>query len=98
MLPVRLRPEAVAELAHAWAWYEDHQRGLGDDFGACIDEAISSISRGPLLHAAVDADVRRCLGRRFPYGVFDLIAPDHIEVLAVFHAARDPGDWRERVG
>ena len=98
MLPVRLRPEALAELTGAWAWYEDQRPGLGDDFRACVDEAIASISLDPLVHSVVGANVRRGLVRRFPYGVFYLVEPDHIEVLAVFHAAREPRNWRERVG
>jgi len=34
MLPVRLRPAALAELTEAWRWYEAQRDGLGDEFRA----------------------------------------------------------------
>ncbi len=98
MFPVRLRPEALDELSEAWAWYEAQRAGLGDEFRACVDAAVAEVSREPELAPQVRGEVRRKLLQRFPYALFYLLEPEHVEVLAVFHLARDPNRWQERSG
>lgn len=97
MLPVRIRPEALVELAAAWSWYEAQRDGLGDEFRACVDVAMAEVARDPLMWPKVRGDVRRRMTRRFPYAVLYLAEDDHIEVLAVFHSSRDPREWKSRV-
>ena len=96
MLPVRLRPEALEELAEAWRWHEAQRDGLGDEFRSCIDVAIAEVSRDPLMWPKVRGEVRRRMVRRFPYAVLYLADIDHIEVLGVFHSSRDPRHWKSR--
>ncbi len=96
MLPIRLRPEALNELTEAWRWHEGQRQGLGDEFRACVDAVMAEIARAPLLSAKVQGDVRRRVLKRFPFSVIYLTEPDHVEVLAVFHSARDPQSWQER--
>ena len=98
MLRVRLRPVALAELTDAWRWYEEQREGLGDEFRACVDTAVAEIGRSPLAWPRVRGEVRRRVVRRFPFAVLYLIEPQHIEVLAVFHSARDPQRWQGRLG
>ena len=43
-----VRPEAEAELAEAFEWYEQQVAGLGGRFLLSIDAAINSIRRDPL--------------------------------------------------
>ncbi len=96
MLPVRLRPEALAELTAAWWWYEDQRGGLGDEFQTCVDAAIAEIARSPLAWQQIHGETRRRFVRRFPYSIIYVAEFDHIEVLAVFHSSRDPEIWRSR--
>jgi toxin ParE1/3/4 len=84
-------------LTEAWRWYEEQHEGLGDEFRACIDAALAEISRAPLMWPRVHGEVRRRVVRRFPYAVIYLAERTHVEVLAVFHASRDPSHWRSRV-
>lgn len=98
MLPVRLRPIALAELTDAWRWYEEQREGLGDEFRACVDAAMAEIGRTPLAWPRVRRDARKRVVRRFPYAVNYLVESQHIEVLAVFHTSRDPKVWQERMG
>ncbi len=97
MYAVRLRPEAVTELTEAWRWYETQREGLGDEFRACIDAAIAEVARSPLMWPKIHADARRRLVKRFPYAVIYLVEAAHVEVIAVFHASRDPNHWGSRV-
>jgi len=91
-----LRPEARKDLRDAATWYEDRREGLGGDF---IDEFLGCISRieeHPESYELVDVDVRRAVLRRFPYAIFYVIEPGHIEVLSVLRCSRDPEIWRSR--
>ncbi len=93
---VEIRPEAEADLAEAFAWYEERRPGLGDRFLLSVEAALSAIQRYPESSPVVHAQVRRALLRRFPYGVFYTVKESAIVVLAVFHCAREPRRWRER--
>ena len=92
-----IRPEAEAELAAAFAWYEKRVSGLGSEFLLCVDAVLISIGRNPQHSALVHRNVRRALTRRFPYEVFFVVDGERIVVLAVFHARRDPKRWQERL-
>lgn len=98
MLPVRLRPVALAELTDAWHWYEEQREGLGDEFRACADATMAEIGRAPLAWPRVRGEARRRRVRRFPYAVIYIVEAQHIEVLAVFHTSRDPRQWQSRLG
>lgn len=88
--PVIVRPEARQELAEAYRWYEDKRVGLGEELLLVVDAAIEQIRRSPETFPIIHRNVRRVLTRRFPYGVFYLVEPERIVVLAVFHGRRDP--------
>jgi len=93
---VTIRPEAEADLAEAFAWYEERRVGLGDRFLLSVEAALSTIKRYPESFPVVHRQVRRALLRRFPYGVFYTVADTTIVVLAVFHCGRDPRRWQAR--
>lgn len=97
MRHVNIRPQALDELERAWIWHEEQRLGLGDEFQACVDAALAADARDPLAWPRVEGEVRRLLVRRFPYAILYLVEPDRIEVLAVFHGARDPREWRRRM-
>ncbi|WP_293161759.1 hypothetical protein [Okeania sp. SIO2C9] len=45
----------------------------------------------------IDEDIRRCLMRKFPYGILYTIEDNFILILAVMHCSREPGYWKDRV-
>jgi toxin ParE1/3/4 len=61
-----VRPEAEAELAQGFEWYESRLPGLGLDFIRAVDNLFNSILRNPLKYPVVYKAVRRGLTRRFP--------------------------------
>jgi plasmid stabilization system protein ParE len=63
-----------------------------------LDAALLAIEKRPLAYQEVEGEVRRALTRRFPYGVFCVVEPQRIVVLAVLHTARDPQVWKARTG
>jgi len=91
-----IRPEAEQELVEAFDWYEERVRGLGSEFLMAVDATVHAIIRKPLQFVKVHKNVRRALLRRFPYAVCFLVEENRIVILAVFHAKRDPKQWKER--
>ena len=95
-LKIYVRPAALDELDRAWSWYEEQRLGLGDEFRACVDAALEAAARDPRAYPRVEGELRRVLVRRYPYAVMYLVEADRVEVIAVFHGARDPREWRRR--
>jgi plasmid stabilization system protein ParE len=92
-----IAPEAELDIAEAFAWYEDRRLGLGEEFLSCVDACLATIRRAPELHSMIHESYRRALVRRFPYAIFYEYAEGIAIVYGVFHTARDPGKWRQRL-
>lgn len=91
------RPEAESELIEAYEWYESRQQDLGNDFLLCVEAALSSIQRNPTLYPVVHKKVRRALIHRFPFGIYYMVYSEQILIISVFHASRNPKQWKSRV-
>lgn len=92
-----LAPQVEQDIAQAYDWYEKCRYGLGEEFLSCIEACVQRICRTPELHAKVHEDYRRVLVRRFPYAIFYEYAGGTVTIYCVFHTARDPQKWRERL-
>lgn len=89
MSVLRRHPLVRADISEAINWYEDQQPGLGLEFAADFLSHHRQLGRDAHLHAVRFADVRRLNLDRFPYGLFYVIRPAEIWLLAVLHASRD---------
>jgi plasmid stabilization system protein ParE len=85
-----VQPEAEADLAEAFRWYETRRTGLGHAFLDEVSHAFSRISDQPLRYAPVHREARRVLLRRFPYAVYYVARVDRVFVLATLHQRRNP--------
>ena len=93
-----VRAEAEADLAASQLWYEEQHEGLGARFIAEVDGTFRRIQANPLAFTLVRGKLRRALLHRFPFCVFYALTDQHIVVVAVLHAARDPRLWEKRLG
>ena len=89
---------AEIELDEAFKWYEAQQQNLGMQFLMEFDAAIRRISAYPKSYTLLDNEVRRCLIKRFPYGVLYGIDADTVVIIAVAHLHRKPNYWVTRLG
>ncbi len=89
---------AQAELDEAFSWYENQQENLGVQFLTEFDAAIRRIAAFPKSYVMLGSDIRRCLIKRFPYGVLYGIDADRIIIIAVAHLHRKPNYWVGRLG
>jgi plasmid stabilization system protein ParE len=98
MKPTAFAPAACAEFDAAAAWYESRAKEFGEKFTDSIDEILGRIAQSPAEFPIWDGDrrFRRAVAQRFPYIIFFRELPDSIEVIAIAHAAREPGYWLRR--
>lgn len=89
-------PEASADVAQAYAWYEDCAPGLGEEFLRCVEAAVLTIQRHPQLYPVAMDSFRHALIRRFPFQVFYEPTADAIVIYSVFHCSQDPQTWKKR--
>jgi plasmid stabilization system protein ParE len=94
ILELIIHPEAEADIAEAFDWYETRVPGLGSEFLLVLDALFNSILRNHLIYPAVYKNVRRALTRRFPYAVFFITEDTKVVVLSVFHVKRSPRIWK----
>ena len=92
-----LTREAEADLADAFAWYEQQASRLGHEFLEVTEDLFLRIAENPWLYQEVDYGVRRALTQRFPYAVYYLPEDETVVVLAILHQARDPDHWTRRL-
>ncbi len=89
-------PEARTEFLEAINYFEDCEAGLGLEFSREIYATIHRVIGFPSAWSPFFTNTRRCLVRRFPYGVIYRIRNEAIEILAVMQLNREPDYWRTR--
>ena len=89
-------PEALKEYADAVRYYTEQRTEVAQAFINAIEDAVYRGRESPTRYNAIDDDVRRCMTRRFPYGILYTIEQDYILILAVMHCSREPGYWKSR--
>jgi len=97
---VILHPAAEDELRAIMRWYEDRGEGLGARFLLAAHGVFGRIDALPFAFPEHpdDARARRALVRGWPYVVaFAMTADGESHVVAVYHARREPGYWRDRL-
>jgi len=85
-----VRPDAEADIAAAYDWYEEQREGLGREFLEEVSVAIDAVQAEPLRFPAIFRTLRRALVHRFPYGIFFVARTEAIIVVAAMHLARNP--------
>jgi hypothetical protein len=92
-----IRPEAEADLAEGFNWYEERRTGLGFEFLNRVNLVLSKIEENPLRYSGTYQNVRLALVGKFPYKILYLVEEDHAEVIGVVHVKRSPQFWQKRV-
>ncbi len=95
---VRFHPAAVMDAEEAAAWYAARSNHSSDKFVQEFERLVRQIALSPLRFPALGSGLRKAVFRRFPYGLVFEVETSEILVLAVAHAKRRPGYWRDRRG
>jgi len=62
-------PEALAEYSDAVQYYAEQRTEIAQAFINAIEDAIFRIKESPNRYATIDEDIRRCMTKKFPYGI-----------------------------
>jgi hypothetical protein len=95
-LTYSFHPAAQAELNQAVDYYDECQKGLGLEFLKEMYRTVQNILAFPDAWPPLSANTRRCLSKRFPYGIVYKVAREAIFIIAVMNLSRQPDYWRGR--
>ena len=95
---MELHEQAASEYDAAFDWYLQRSPEAALKFGAEFERALGEIARAPQRWASGSYNTRRFLLRKFPFLViYRERAAGDIQVVALAHASRKPGYWKERI-
>ncbi len=96
MLPVDYLPGARRDFDESFDWYAERSTQAAVRFANAVDAALTAVAADPTRFAAMDGMHRECRVKTFPFRVVYRVAEDSVVVVAIAHAKRRPGYWRDR--
>ena len=94
---VEYHPAIEAELKAIESYYENRSPGLGRQFIDEFERQVLALAAKPERWVVVQAYVRRCLMRRFPYIIyFRRVGAEKVRITVVKHQRRHPEYGRKR--
>lgn len=95
-------PEARAEFFADVDWYDEREFVVGARFEIAVRQAIDAAVDSPESWAVWPGWEREPAVRSngvggFPYRVVYFVTGEELAIVAIAHAKRRPGYWRERV-
>ena len=90
---------AKKDLSNASKWYEKQQKGLGKRFLNEMKLAFDVICKNPEGFPVRYDDYRIYFTKIFPYSIhYQYISnKNEIHIKAIFHTARSPQIWEQRI-
>jgi plasmid stabilization system protein ParE len=95
-MQVDFHPEATAELSESAEWYAERSPSSSRNFLVAVDVAIASIVSDPKRFVKIDHRHQACSVINFPFQIVYRHEGSRVAVIAVAHAKRRPGYWRNR--
>ena len=89
-------PDATQELGAAALWYDQRQRGLGEEFLKEFEATLRRIEVEPERWRLMRGDNRKLNFHRFPYAIVYSLRGDTLFIKAVMHLHRRPFYWQDR--
>jgi plasmid stabilization system protein ParE len=93
---IDFHPAATAELEDSADWYAERSEAAARGFAEAVDAAIAKIADNPGRFLKIDARHRACSVERYPFQVVFRDDGIRIYIVAVAHAKRRPGYWKDR--
>jgi plasmid stabilization system protein ParE len=98
VIPVRVLPQAEAELLHEVEYYSNARAGTGIRFQAAVEASIERAARHPLGGAPSPKGTRSVLVKGFPFSIVYRADERELLVVAIAPHRRRPGYWLPRIG
>ncbi len=97
---VKLHAEARAELQESVAFYRDRAgEGWAARFKQRVAEGLKAIGANPERYSPAPdlPGVQKLRIEQFPFSLLYINRPDYVWVVAIAHASRKPGYWKDRI-
>jgi plasmid stabilization system protein ParE len=94
---VDIHPEAIAEAQAAQRWYRERSASAAEAYLAELDSAVEAIAENPEMWPRYVHGTRRFMLHRFPFYLVYRETAGRLEIIAVAHARRKPGYWKNRI-
>jgi plasmid stabilization system protein ParE len=94
---VEFHEDAALEYEAALEWYLERSLLAASKFVDAINHVTDMIVEAPHRWPAGSHGTRRFLLQRFPFAIVYRELPAAIQVLAIAHARRKPGYWKQRL-
>ena len=95
--PLKYHPAARREIKAAHAWYLRKSVQAADGFLEELLPALDRVDERPRLYPPHLYGSLRAVLDRYPFSIVYREFLSEIQIIAVAHAKRRPGCWRERV-
>lgn len=83
-------------LFDAVAYLDVQTDGLGIDFAREVFSTINRTVDIPFGWSPLSENIRRCLCKRFPYGlIYEIVDDENVTILAIAHSSREPDYWKK---
>jgi plasmid stabilization system protein ParE len=96
MKPCYFHPQALLEIEATAKFYDEQSQGLGHTLIELVAKKLEQISQQPQLYQKIHGNIRRCHLQKFPFGIIFREQAEHIEIIALAHAKREPHYWQTR--
>jgi plasmid stabilization system protein ParE len=97
MLPVDYLPGAWRDFDESFDWYAERSALAAVRFADAVDAALAKVCANPTHFRSNDGVHRECSLKKFPFRIVYRLIEDRVLVVAIAHAKRRPGFWRNRV-
>jgi len=94
---IEFHEEAALESEAALDWYLERSPLAASKFADAISRGMDMIVEAPRRWPMGNHGTRRFILQRFPFAIVYRELPSTIQVLAIAHARRKPGYWKQRL-
>jgi plasmid stabilization system protein ParE len=96
MATIDFHSGARRDFDESFDWYALRSAEAAVRFAAAVDAALDKVAATPTRFASPDGVHRECPVNKFPFRIVYRLVDNRILVVALAHAKRQPGYWRDR--
>jgi plasmid stabilization system protein ParE len=96
MLSVDFLRDARRDFDESFDWYAERSTQAALRFSDAVDAALTDVVADPVRFATMDGVHCECPVKRFPFRIVFRLVDERVLVVAIAHAKRRPGYWRNR--
>lgn len=96
MLPIDYLPGARRDFDESFDWCAARSTRTAERFVAAVDAALTNLANDLARFASPDGVHHECPVKKFPFRIVCRLVDGRVLIVAVAHAKRRPGYWRDR--